>query len=108
MQALEKYKGCFVVYSPGDLSYAAKLDTDKASSEGFVARLSYNVGATVAMKGNIELFPILNDSGKSLSYVPSMVFDKTADTIVSNLLKYSTSSAYKVSKSDISYITISK
>jgi|GEM_PF-1343779 len=108
MQALEKYKGCAVIYSPGDLSCAAKIDTDKASNESFLIRLSYTVNETVTMKGGMEIFPLLNDSGKALSYLPSPVFDGNADTVISNLIKYSNSSAYKITRNDISYIKITK
>ena len=109
MQALEKYKGKPIIYSNGDLSYAAQLDSTKASSDGYIFRQTFNIGSdgSVSMDGAMEVFPILSNTPEN-DYVPRLVLDETAKDIVDDLLQYSKSSANGAKASDISYITLKK
>lgn len=109
MQALEKYKNKPIIYSNGDLSYAAQLDSSKASAEGYIFRQTFNVASdgTVTMDGAMEIFPVLNNTPEN-DYVPRILFDETAKDVVDDLLQYSKSSAHAAKASDVSYITIKK
>ncbi|MPM99506.1 hypothetical protein SDC9_146698 [bioreactor metagenome] len=109
MQAVEKYNGKSIIYSPGDLSYAATLDTTKASKETFIFRQSFTIENGNATPSAMNVFPVINTSSDSENdFLPTPVFDSRAETIINNLVTYSTASKYGIKKTDINYIVITK
>ncbi|MBQ3865745.1 MAG: CapA family protein, partial [Clostridia bacterium] len=109
MEAIEKYKGVYIVYSPGNLT---KNGTPAAS--GFLFQQAFSVGGDGGLvRGVVNVFPISTSHGTD--GVPFLMLDGgSATAFLSTIKQYSSTVKYGVAKkndfpiTDLNVISITK
>ena len=109
MEAIEKYKGVYIVYSPGNLT---KNGTPAAS--GFLFQQAFSVGGDGGLvRGVVNVFPI--STSHDTDGVPFLMLDGgSATAFLSTIKQYSSTVKYGVAKkndfpiTDLNVISITK
>ena len=96
VEAIERYKGCSIIYSPGNLSDRTSTKVDPEYKSSFIFEQSFSLEGDKIVTGKIQVFPMTDSS--SDNGVPSLVLDQNGvNTFKNNIHLWSSTVRFGVS-----------
>ncbi len=106
LQGIELYRGKYIVYNTGNLSYSGTLDTEEPNTAySFIFSQTFTKENGEIKSLSTRIIPIVNTSPEEM-YAPTPVFDSRADSIV-DIITYQ-SSYFADSIDSFNYIKLEK
>jgi poly-gamma-glutamate synthesis protein (capsule biosynthesis protein) len=104
IQGIEEYRGKYIVYSPGDITYSSAVDPEAANTAySFLFQQSFKKTDGKVESAGIRIVPFVNTS-VATPFLPTPVFDERADTVIETLIYQS--SYFSNAIKEFNYISI--